>query len=337
MGNEPAPAIAIAICTYNPEPRLLARTLAAVAALDVPTGIECVIIDNASERPVADLPVVREFRATCPWARVVTERKPGLSHARIAAAGATSAPLLCYVDDDCEPAPDYLLNASRIMNDAGFIGALGPGDITVEYVDPVPDWFAARFSAYFQEKHHRGLTYGSVAATWIDCYPAGSCMVVRREVLERYRAAFLADELTASDRIGNSLASGGDIQIVWEAVKMGFAAGISSDLRIRHLIPGKRANLRYLKRLAFGTSSSYLPALVSSFPAERDKYVAPSDKLIASGALRIVLHHLLRWRLKFLPLELAKYFGPITGTLRATGSERRWVDRCLSLLGIIRT
>ena len=335
MSGDAAPAAGIAICTYNPDPRLLARTLNAVAALQLPVPVECVIVDNASDRAVAELPVVRDFLARCPWARVVTEAKPGLSYARIAAVNATTAPLLCFVDDDCEPASDYLAIALRILDDKRCIGALGPGEVVVEYVDPVPDWFAARFTHHFQEKHHDGLTYGCVSASWTDYYPPGSCMVVRREVLTRYRDAFLGGELSASDRTGDSLASGGDTQIVWEAVKLGFAAGISSNLRIRHLIPAKRSNLRYMKRLSFGTSSSYLPALIGSFPAERAKYAAPANAQIASGALKLIARHVLRMRLKFLPIELAAYLGRITGTLRATGERRRWVDRCVRLLGII--
>lgn len=334
---EPSIEIGIAICTYNPDERLLQRTLNAVASLEIPSElrIECVIVDNHSDRPVSELPLVREFLSCCRWARVTVERRPGLSYARIAAIDSTTATLLCFVDDDNEPARDYLSAALRILSKHPCIGAIGPGKVSVDFVDPVSDWFARRFSHHFQEKDREGLAYGSVAATWTDYYPAGSCMVVRREVLTRYRSRFLAGELAASDRVGQSLSSGGDTQIVWEAVKMGLAAGVSSELRLTHMIPGTRSNLHYVKRLCYGTSSSYLPALVSCFPAEKSRYLrtVPSDSRIARAAIKIIACHVLQMRFKLLPIELAVFFGSLIGNLRATGtSDRAWVQSCVKLL-----
>jgi glycosyltransferase involved in cell wall biosynthesis len=329
------PDIAVAICTFNPDERLLRRTLAAVAAQQVP--FECVIIDNHSEPPIAGRPLVRDFLRDLPAARVVVEPTPGLSYARSAAIAATSAPLLCFVDDDNEPAPDYLAVALQLMREVSSLGVVGPGRVEVDFVDPVSDWFAERFRGHFQHKEHaERLTYGRVPAGWTDYYPPGSCMVVRREVLARYRTKFLNGELWASDRVGASLSSGGDTQIVWEAIKMDLAAGISGELRIRHMIPARRSNLRYMKRLAWGTSSSYLPALVSSFPEEKTRLpaVPPSARLV-QGALRIVARDLLRRRLKLLPFDLAVHLGSHAGLLRAHGSERKWIDRWARLLGII--
>ena len=330
------PDLAVALCTFNPDERLLRRTLDAVAAQTLP-AFECVIVDNNSTHPVAGLPIVRDFLRRVAGVRVVEERRPGLSFARSAAVAATSAPLVCFVDDDNEPEPDYLAAALRLFAEHPDLGALGPGRVTVDFVDPVPPWFAERFRAHFQHKEHPDrLTAGCVPAAWTDYYPPGSCMVVRRDVLERYRARFLAGELWASDRVGSSLSSGGDTQIVWEAVAMHFTAGISSELRIRHLIPAKRSNLRYMKKLAYGTSSSYLPALVSSFPSEKGTLPAPpSDARIAWDALKIVARHILRLRLRLLPFELAAHFGRLAGLARATGVERKSIARGARLLGII--
>jgi hypothetical protein len=138
-------------------------------------------------------------------------------------------------------------------------------------------------------------------------------MVVRREVLAQYRHEFLAGRLSASDRVGAALSSGGDTQIVWEAVKMGFAAGISPELKLNHMIPAKRSNLNYVKRLCYGTSSSYLPALVSSFPSERPELrgAVPSSSMIAARAAKIIVRHLVRLRLNVLPIALATFFGSL--------------------------
>jgi hypothetical protein len=329
--------IAVAICTHNPDQRLLARALAAVASQEIPSGvnIECIIVDNNSSPPVAQLACVEAFLRRCTWARVVVAPKQGLSYARVAAIDHTTAPILMFVDDDNEPARDYLTSALRILSEHACIAVLGPGRVVVDFVDPVPEWFARRFSHHFQEKDYPGLAYGSVSGTWTDYYPPGSCMVVRREVLTRYRAGFLAGHLSASDRVGASLSSGGDTQIVWEAVKTGLAAGISPELRIKHMIPAKRSTLRYMKRLCYGTSSSYLPVLVDSFPSERSKLPsAPSDGRIVMTMLKIAARHLLRMRLRLLPIELATYLGSTAGLVRASGSKRRSLELSIRLLGL---
>jgi Glycosyl transferase family 2 len=328
--------IAIAICTHNPDERLLARTLAAVASQQIPpgTGIECVIVDNNSAAPVAMLPSVKGFLRQCSWARVVVEPKQGLSYARIAAIDHTTAPIVMFVDDDNEPEPDYIATALRILENS-CIGVIGPGKVVVDFIDPVDGWFAVRFRHHFQEKDYSGLAYGCVGAAWTDYYPPGSCMVVRREVLLAYRSGFLAGQLSASDRAGASLSSGGDTQIVWEAVKMGMAAGISSELRIKHMIPAKRSTLPYMKRLCFGTSSSYLPALVGSFPSEKSKLSSPpSDGRIVMTIIEIVVRHVVRMKLKLLPIDLATYLGSTVGLVRASGSKRKWLDRSIQFLGV---
>ena len=326
--------IAVAICTHNPDERLLARTLTAVASQDTPPA-ECVIVDNASGRSVAELPAVAEFLRRCRWARVVVEPKVGLTQARIAAIEQTSAPLLCFVDDDCEPEAGYLTAAEHLLNEYNCIGAIGPGKIAVDFVDPVPEWFAQRFSHHFQEKDVAQLAYGCVGGTWTDYYPPGSCMVVRREVLDCYRAGVLAGQLSATDRVGARLSSGGDTQVVWEAIKLGFAAGIAPELRIKHMIPAKRSTLRYMKRLCYGTSSSYLPVLVDSFPGERRKLPAPpSNGRITWTMLKIVVRHMARMRLKLLPIALATYAGTTAGLVRASGTERKWLWRWTRLLGL---
>lgn len=327
--------IAVAICTHNPDERLLARTLAAVASQEIPPGenIDCVIIDNNSTPPVRSLPSVEAFLRNCSGARVIAEPKQGLTHARIAAIEQTKAPILCFVDDDNEPASDYLSTAIRILSERACIGALGPGRVGVEFVDPVPDWFAQHFRHHFQEKDWHGLAYGCVGGAWTEYYPPGSCIVVRRDVLATYRTAFLERRIASPDRVGALLSSGGDTQLVWEAVKMGLAAGISSELRLTHMIPAKRSTLRYMKRLCYGTSSSYLPVLVDSFPSEKGRLPAvPTDARIAWTAIKMAGRHLLRNRLNLLPIELATYLGSTAGLVGASGAQRKWLDRSIRAL-----
>lgn len=331
------PILSVVICTYNPDEKLLKRALLAVAEQYIPSDstIECVIVDNNSATPVAGLACVRAFLERCGWARVVIEPRQGLTNARIAGIASTRASVICFVDDDNELAKGYFASALRILAERECIAVLGPGKVVVEYLEPVSEWFAHTFSHHFQERDASRLAYGSAGATWMDFYPPGSGMIVRRNAVEQYRQAFLAGRLFVLDREGINLSSGGDTQIVWEATKMGLAAGISPELQLTHIVPASRSNLRYIKRLCFGTSSSYLPALVNSFPSEKEKWLPsiPSNRRIIVDAVTIIVRHILRLKFDILPIALASFLGSLVGLLRASGSsERGWIYRWVEFL-----
>jgi glycosyltransferase involved in cell wall biosynthesis len=106
----------VAICTHNPDEAVFRRALAAVQSqsLSPDTPIECLIVDNNSDPPISELPYVKSFLERCAWARVIVERRQGLTYARIAAIENTTSLNLCFVDDDNEPTPEYLSVAARI-------------------------------------------------------------------------------------------------------------------------------------------------------------------------------------------------------------------------------
>ncbi len=326
--------IAVAVCTYNPDERLLARTLASIAGQTISADqVECVLVDNNSTPPIETFPAVHDFLKRHPSARVIIERRIGLTSARLAAIASTDSPLVCFVDDDNELAPDYLRTASRLMASHPDIGALGPGHIVVEFVDGAPAWFASEFRHHFQEKDIHGLVYGCEHGTWQDYYPPGSAVIVRREVLRHYASQVAAGALSASDRMGTQLSSGGDLQIVWESIKLRLAAGVSSELRIRHLIPSKRSTLHYIKRLCFGTSSSYLPVLVDSFPEMRQQVQQYERFLSPMAVARMAIGQVVRGRVKLLPAALAAALGTQAGLAKATGARiPRWMSTLIRIL-----
>lgn len=258
------PQFSIVICTYNPDERLLLRVLAAVLAQKDSASFECVVVDNNSALPVETLPCMQGFR-TDVRLRVIREPRPGLSHARIAGVNEAKAPVVIFVDDDNELDPAYLHHLGHLLLEHPQVGCWGPGVVKVDYIDGAPGWVRKHFSALFQEKHLPETRYGSEPG-WPEYYPPGSGLVVKREIFLHYIGLYEQGSLTATDRKGNSMASAGDSQIVWTAVKMGLSAGTSPVLRLVHIIPAKRVTLDYLKRLNYGVSSSYYKALYEMFP-----------------------------------------------------------------------
>jgi hypothetical protein len=327
----------IVVPTYNPEERILSRVVAAIESLvvDNALNVECAIVDNNSDRLVKELPCIKGFLDRCSWAKAIREPRQGITFARIAGIKATTAPLIIFFDDDNEPSPDYLRIAYRCLEEWPSVAIWGPGTISVEFLDPVPDNFRRRFRGAFNERHQRYPEYGCVQASCPHYYPIGMGQVIRRQVAERYMAAVEGSLLTSTDRSGGSLASAGDLQLVWEAVKMGQAAGVHPQLQLNHLIPARRSNIPYVKRLAFGCSSSYAPALVESFPSERANVSKgmPSNAHILKRILQITSPRILRFRVRDLTVELAHFLGQVVGVLRVARSKKRqWVFGLVKVL-----
>jgi glycosyltransferase involved in cell wall biosynthesis len=270
--------ISIIICTYNPNLVLLERLLTAIQAILTTTqSAEVLLVDNNSSPALSALPIVQDFLAQIPQARCVVEPKQGLTAARCRAVQETSAPIVVFFDDDNEPSPDYLKVLDRYFTDYPNVGAWGPGQITVEYVDPVEPWIE-QHPERFQQRQ-LGFGYSCIPATWGPYLPNGTGLAVRRKILQQYVSAIEQGNLHATGRKGKSLASGEDVQIVWEGIKMGLAAGMIPELRCNHLITADKTNLAYLKRLQFGTASSYVLALIESFPHQLTHWDKPPKML----------------------------------------------------------
>jgi glycosyltransferase involved in cell wall biosynthesis len=261
--------ISIAICTYNPDRRLLSRLLTAIHRLErVGLVDRIVIIDNNSDPPLLNTPEVETFLSQQPQAVCLRESKPGLTAARCRAIQETSSDVVVFFDDDNEPAPDYLVILLEAFDTHSGVGVWGPGMIKVEFIDKTPADIRRRPEA-FQERT-KGFGYVFSPGVWNDLYPYGTGFAVRRAVLQSYVTAVEVGRLKSTDRIGKSLASAGDLQILWESFEVGLCVGLLSSLRCGHIINGEKANHRYLERLQFGIASTSLLARVEYYPESKE-------------------------------------------------------------------
>jgi glycosyltransferase involved in cell wall biosynthesis len=310
-------SIAIITCTYNPDEKVFSRALHSIATQNISSAseVECIIVDNNSSPPLAELPYVQEFLSKCSWAKIIRESRQGLTFARMAGFQATRNSLIVFVDDDNEILPSYLDMALNLFAKYPSVGAWGPGNVTVEFIGQVSDWFNTTFRHTFQERHIKNIEYGCVPETWTSFYPIGTGLAIRRDILEKYCNGVECGALNSSDRKGKALSSGGDIQIVWEAVKMGYSAGISPSLNVKHLIPSNRSNVDYVKRLSFGAASSYLPCLTSSFPEVVPETIAstPTGASVIKTIMSKIVKHSIRCRWSLLTIDLSGYLGAVSG------------------------
>jgi len=282
----------IVICTYNPEERILRRCLAAVAQLVRKTFItETILVDNNSKQPVSELTCVQEFRNHIPAFKVIHVKQQGVQHARIEAIKQATGNYIVYIDYDNEPATDYLQQLGILNNNYPEVGAWGPGHVHVDFIDGVADDIAGFARGAFQERHDNQISF-SRNEQWQYCYPFGTGLCTRAEILRNYVTQAEKGLFTLPGRKGNKLTSGEDTQMVLLCLQMGYAAGVAPGLKLNHIIPASRANKRYLERLIYGTYISYHTSLLQVFPGQRGSIV--HDLMSPSTFARLALKKYLR-------------------------------------------
>lgn len=252
----------IVICSYNPDERIMKRCLEAVLSIDFnDINYEIILIDNNSQPSLSTLPYVQDFLNNMTNSRCIIARKQGLTHARIKGTEEASGKYIVFFDDDNEPYPDYLSSLKKLHADYPTVVAWGPGNIWVDFIDGFDKSVNNSTQEYakvklFQERHEQFITYGN-NRSWERYYPYGTGLSVKRSYLIDYSQKVKQNTYRAVDRKGNSLSSGGDLQVVLFCINETAAAGVSPTLKVNHLIPKTRANIDYMKKLMFAVSVSY--------------------------------------------------------------------------------
>ncbi len=133
MRNEPRQAadLSVVVCSYNGEAGL-SRCLEALSGQTIHRRLDIVVVDDGSADRTGDV-------ASAHGATVIRHQvNRGLAAARNSGLRAASAPIVAFVDDDCEPEPEW---AQRLLAcyAEGVIGVGGP------VVPVAPDGFMAGY------------------------------------------------------------------------------------------------------------------------------------------------------------------------------------------------
>src|SRR5215218_4539946 len=112
--------ISVILCTHNPRPDYIDRTLSALTAQTLDRSRwELVLVDNASSPPVAE----RIDLAALPSAKLVVEQTLGLTPARLRGIRESIGELLVFVDDDNVLDPDFLETTLRVADEKPYLGS----------------------------------------------------------------------------------------------------------------------------------------------------------------------------------------------------------------------
>jgi glycosyltransferase involved in cell wall biosynthesis len=241
----------VIICTHNPRPHVLNRTLKALSeqSLD-PKCWELIVVDNHSDKSVAEVfPLPERLQA-----RHAREEKLGLTSARLRGIAEARADLLVFVDDDNLLAPDYLEVALGIDKTWPQLGLWGGQQLPEFEVQPEP-WVFHR--QYLLALHTFDRDSWSNVAHHCPL-PPGAGMCIRKHIANKYAELVEQSPNRRSlDRTGTSLASCGDTDLAFMTCDLGFGTGLFKDLKLTHLIPKERLTEDYFVKVTEMTSYSW--------------------------------------------------------------------------------
>ncbi len=253
----------IIICTYNPDVRLLKRAMNSIIQLVIPDvcQVECIIIDNNSTNNFSnDI----EIKSLMSKFRLIMEPRQGLSNARIKGVDNANGDIIIFVDDDNELAANYLIGLKCLFEQYQQVAVWGPGIINVDFIDGADSWIVKNMRGMFQYRQNKQTRFGSEQG-WPNYYPAGSGLVIKKNVFELYQQQYKEGKLTITGRKGEDLSSGEDSQIIWTAVKNGMSVGTSDLLSLNHIITKQRTSLEYIVKLNFNIAYSFYQAQYEIF------------------------------------------------------------------------
>ncbi|HID97450.1 MAG TPA: glycosyltransferase family 2 protein [Thermodesulfobacteriaceae bacterium] len=271
------PRISVIICTHNPDPELFCKVLSGLRRQTLERTVwELVVVDNASDPPVAVMPCMGGVDGD---ARVVREERPGLVFARCTGTLYAAGEILVFLDDDNFLKPDYLERALNIFSDRSLesVGMCG-GTVEPVFESSPPRWLDS-VKNHLAVRNHGTRAMISKAPDLSFPEPVGAGMAMRRAVAEKF-AEFVNDNapLRSLGRKGKQLAGCEDTLMVLICYGCGFHVAYFPCLKLLHYIPAGRMTVRYHIRLA-GALGKSLAQLMRFVDDSRLRRSAPSRVL----------------------------------------------------------
>lgn len=235
--------ISVVVCCYNSE-EVLVSTLKSLANQKIDKGLCCelILVNNNSTDSTENLALTLwdDYKSPFPL-KLVNESTPGLSFARETGIKNANFDIIIFCDDDNHLQVDYISRAYSIMESDPSIGILA-GQGTAVSTKQIPNWFYTNYSMYACGV--LDLNSGNITAkrNWVW----GAGMVLRKTNYNKIIESGFYHLTT--DRKGNNLDSGGDVEIcLWHKI-VGFKLWYDEDLMFNHFMPEKRLNKELAQR-----------------------------------------------------------------------------------------
>ncbi|TWR25190.1 glycosyltransferase family 2 protein [Mucilaginibacter pallidiroseus] len=248
--------LSVVIPTYAPLTSRLQKTLDALKdqTLDK-ANWELIVVDNNTTPPIA---------VDLSWhqnAYLIKEAKQGLTFARLAGFSKAVSEIIVMVDDDNVLQRDYLEKVIEIFDQQPSVGVVGGKSLPMFEATP-PTWLCEFESNLAIRNLGDEIIISKWASTYPKSAPIGAGMAIRKAALSKYLQMIEnSDRSTITDRSGTSLSSGGDNEIVINALIDGWQCAYFPKLVLRHIIPQSRMQPNYLAELHNQTNASWVKLL----------------------------------------------------------------------------
>jgi len=236
--------ITVVICTYNGRARLLPTLSSIINQEFHPSLFELIVVDNASTDDTRELCELILSNAAIHW-RIVEEPNPGLNHARLKGIAEAKFDIVLFCDDDNSLSLDYLQIAFELFKNNPRIGVLGGCGVPAFEGDK-PEWFD-QYSHSFAVGP-QSSSDGKVKEIPAELYGAGT-FFNKAPLLYFFKKGL---STLTSDRKGNSLVSGGDVEYCYLVQLAGYEVWYDHRLTFTHYIPASRLQWNYYLKLKQG-------------------------------------------------------------------------------------
>jgi len=251
--SAPQSDLDVVICTYN-NAAMLDGVLGNLARQQSVENSRwtCLVVNNNCTDHTDDIVRRHIAERAIPGLRSVRETVQGLTPARVCGVLSTTAKWTAFVDDDCFLEPDWIANAITFAKSHPTVGAFG-GRVRLDWEGEPPAYLCS-YGYSFAEQNH-GDSERPVA------FLAGAGLVVNRDAIAK--CGWINGPLLA-DRVGKSLVSGGDVEIVLRISAADYALWYVPECRLHHRIPITRTRPAYLRDINrnLGVSQTLADALV---------------------------------------------------------------------------
>ena len=238
--------VSIIICTYNGLDKL-SQPLQAIIQQKATIDWELVIIDNASTDTTVQFCTEILKNTPIQW-RIISEHNPGLNHARLRGLKEATYDVILFCDDDNTLDENYIETGYQIFQSHPKVGVVGGFGIPT-FTGEQPEWF---------DRYSYSFAVGSQAASEgvlqefpAELYGAG-CFFRKEPLVDLFGNGF---QTIMTDRLGNTLVSGGDVEWCYLMQLMGYQLYYHPQLTFLHDMPPVRMHWDYYLRLKQGISS----------------------------------------------------------------------------------
>jgi len=251
----------IIICTRN-RASYLGNTILKAAAQTLSTGsFEILVVDNGSTDQTPEAVHKCQSIITKVSVRYVVETEVGLSAARNRAIREAKGRILCFLDDDAMPEPEWLEWLMRGYINKPSTMCVG-GAVVPIYETELPVWFPEELESIFRPQVHGSTLYQALYPQ----YPYGANFSIRAEAIRH-----IGEFNTALGYKDNNLIPCEETEFLLRLEKAGFKVFIEPRAVVNHIIPTNRLTHDYLRRrqYAYGRARAFMDYLHYSSVASK--------------------------------------------------------------------